>query len=105
LAGAVGHCEGDIKNVPLFLSVGGGIATSFSFMVAMFIRKYHLGIFIGMATLAIGQFANMLLETFAYQFYLGVGGLIAIQMIVLGVWMALITYYVRREAQRVKLTA
>lgn len=105
LTGGVGHCYGDVQNVTAFLAMGGFVASGFSAMVALFVRRYHRGIFIGMATLAMGHFANMLLETFAYQFYMSTQGLIAIQMIVLGSWMALATYYVRREARRVRLTA
>ena len=105
LTGGIGQCFGDVKNVPAFLMAGGGIATSFSLMVAMFVIRYNLGLFIGFTTLAIGQFANMILEAGFYSFNMESGGLIAIQMIVLATWMILITYYVRREANKVKLTA
>lgn len=104
LTGGIGYCEGEVRNVTAFLAMGGFVASGFSAMVALFVRRYHRGIFIGMATLAIGQFANMILETFLYSFYMGTGGLVSIQVVVLATWMTLITCYVRKEANRVKLT-
>lgn len=101
----IGQCFGDLQNVELFLAMGGGLALLTASSIAIAVRRYA-GIFIGMTTIAIGHLSNLVMETFAYEFYIqGYNSLIITQVLLLAIWFGLILAYVKREANRVRLTA
>lgn len=103
--GGIGQCFGDIKNVELFLAMGGGLAAITASSIAIAVKRYK-GILIGMITIAIGHLSNLVMETFAYEFYIqGYNSLMVTQVLLLAVWFGLILAYVKREANRVRLTA
>jgi ABC-type branched-subunit amino acid transport system permease subunit len=103
--GAIGQCIGDISDPTLFLAMGGGLGAITAGLIAIAVRRYK-GIFLGMLTIMAGHLFNLVLETFAYQFYIqGFGSVIVTQLFLLAVWFGLILFYVKKETQLARLTA